>query len=425
MHRGLILLIAAGCTGAERSPVEVLARMGRIVTEDAARFPNYTCVETVERRYYRANLTGSPRNCDDLSAEKKKRGYKLVLESTDRLRLDVKAGAIAEVFSWPGANRFEDRELERIIGYGPAATGSFGTLLLSIFQGDATDFAFSGETESAGRKLFAYSFRVPETRSHFQIHTPQGRSIVAGYDGTILADPDTAEPVRLTTRTAELPPEAFCCEMNSSSDYGRVRIGADEFLLPKEARHRFIERSGTETENITTFSGCREYKPESAPEKPAPPLEIPAGLPVTIALGTRIDSANAAAGDRFTGTLAKPVPEAGTIVLPEGAIVNGRITKIEVRTQPAVVIIGLEVETVQIGGAAIPFYVTGKPRDSRSGLQKVLSSLHIGGGGFSTHPSTTASVPAPGETRSSELRFPGKHAALDQGFQTDWITVKP
>ncbi|HOK46508.1 MAG TPA: hypothetical protein PLA43_05575 [Bryobacteraceae bacterium] len=54
MHRGLALLIAAACTGAEHDPVEVLARMGRIVADEASRLPKYTCVETVERRVFLA-----------------------------------------------------------------------------------------------------------------------------------------------------------------------------------------------------------------------------------------------------------------------------------------------------------------------------------------------------------------------------------
>ncbi|MGE5568918.1 MAG: hypothetical protein ACM3S5_07780 [Rhodospirillales bacterium] len=425
MHRGLVLLIAAACTGAEHDPVDVLARMGRIVADNAARLPNYACVETVERRYYRAKLSRSPRNCDDLSGEKKKRGYKLILERTDRFRLEVRSGAVAELFSWPGDNRFEAQRPEQLVGYGPAASGSFGALLFSIFQSDATEFAFLGERESSGRKLFAYSFRIPEAMSHFVVHTLQGGSLPAGFEGTILADPETAEPVRLTTRTGELPSEAFCCEITSAFDYGRTRTGADSLLLPTEARQRFIERSGVETENITTFSDCREFRGESPPRNLGPPLAIRAGLPVMIALGARIDSATAAAGDRFVGTIAKPVEDAGQIVLPKGALVEGRITKVEVRTQPQAVTIDLAVETVEVGGAAVPFHVTGPPPDTRSKLEKVLSELRIGAGGLSTRPVARPPVPAPGEPRSSELHFPGERAILDRGFQTEWITVKP
>src|ERR1019366_1494238 len=88
-RRGWVLLFAAACVAAERDAVEVLARFGEVVRENASRMPNCTCVETIERQYYRANFAAPPRNCDDLAAEKKKRGYKLTLDSTDRLRLDV------------------------------------------------------------------------------------------------------------------------------------------------------------------------------------------------------------------------------------------------------------------------------------------------------------------------------------------------
>ncbi|MGA3095628.1 MAG: hypothetical protein ABSF25_04160, partial [Bryobacteraceae bacterium] len=115
-----MLLLIAACAAAERDAVNVLARFGEMVRGNASHIPNFTCVETIERQYYRARLSTAPRNCDDLAAEKKKRGYKLTLESADRLRLDVRAGITAEMYSWPGANRFDDRDLWDIIGYGPA-----------------------------------------------------------------------------------------------------------------------------------------------------------------------------------------------------------------------------------------------------------------------------------------------------------------
>src|SRR5208283_2577950 len=118
-----------------------------------------------------------------------------------------------------------------------------------------------------------------------------------------------------------LPAETECCSYATAMDYIPVRIGDGEFLLPKVAYQRFALPDGRQAQNTVTFSGCREYAAESAVSyqgappaapaasgDPAPPaLDVPAGLPVVIALSGMIDSAVSAAGDRFTGRLAKPV----------------------------------------------------------------------------------------------------------------------
>jgi hypothetical protein len=445
-RRGWMLLLMGACVAAERDAVNVLARFGEIVRGNASRIPNFTCVETIERQYYRARLTTTPRNCDDLAAERKRRGYKLTLEGADRLRLDVRAGITAEMYSWPGANRFEDRDLWDIIGYGPSASGPFAASLLEVVQGDATDFAFLDETESGGRKLFQYSFRVPAERSHYFIYMPQG-TVATAWDGTLLLDPETSELARMTTRTSELPPEALACELTTASDYGRVSLGGREFPLSRETRQRFIDRSGDEVENIVTFSACREYQaesrvsfgsaPEDAPAGPAkadsaPRLDLPAGLPVIIALTAGIDSATAAGGDRFTGRLAKPVlDDRKRTLAPEGSVVAGRLIKVAVRMQPPEVAIVLNVETVRIDGAEVAFHVAGRTPSSRSGewLRDILSSLTIGAGG--SHSGGSASgititdhPPAP-EGELNALRFPGTRKVLEPGFKTEWVTVKP
>ena len=119
--------------------------------------------------------------------------------------------------------------------------------------------------------------------------------------------------------------------MTSALDYGETKIGDASFPLPTEARERFIQRSGTEVENLVAFSGCRQYKGESsvsfgsAPERPggaaesaAPPAEaaLPAGLTVEIALDGPIDSDASARGDAFAGTVAKALIEGGATRSP-------------------------------------------------------------------------------------------------------------
>jgi len=436
--RGWILPLAAACAAAQPDAADVLARFGAMTRENASRMTNYTCVETIERQYYRARLTTAPRNCDELAAEKKKRGYNLTQESTDRLRLDVRAGTTDEMFSWPGANRFDGRELWDIIGYGPAASGPFGTLPLQVVQGDAGDFVFLGETQAGGRKLYHYSFRVPEERSHYYIHIA-GEDVATAWDGTVVIDPKTSELVRLNTRTSELPAAAFVCEIATSSEYGRVAIGGREAPLSRETRQRFIDRSGAEVESVVTFSGCREYQAESrvnfgAPEQSPSPvttaavpgLDLPPGLPVTIEVSAAIDSAVAAGGDRFTGVVVKPVrDDRGRVLLPEGSAVAGRLIEVAVHIQPPDVAMVLHVETAQIGGVEFPLHLTGRTPAKGEWLREILSSLTVGAGGSGASGITISHHPPAPEGELDVLSFPGTRKVLSAGFRTEWVTVKP
>jgi hypothetical protein len=434
-------LAAAVCIAAEPGAVEVLARFGEIARRNAARLPDCTCVETINRSYYRANISTPLRDCDALAAAKKKRGYKLTLESTDRVRLDVRTTVADEMYSWPGAGRFDARDLWEKIGYGPGSSGPFDETLRQVVQGDAIDFAFQGETETGGRKLYQYSFRVPEERSHWEIHIG-GQSVATSWDGTLLIDPETSEPARMTTRTSELPADAFSCEIDTAADYGHTAIGASDVLLARETHERYIDRSGAEVESVVTFSDCRELPAprvySGAPTDPAIALDasadarrldLPAGLPVEIELTTAIDSATAAAGDRFAGNVVQAVRDNSRTLVPAGSAVAGRLTKVAVHMQPAEVAIVMHVETVNIHGADVPVHLAGRFIPKGGWLREMLGSLTVGagagGGGGGASGPVNVIHPPPIQGETDALSFPGTHKTLDPGFKTEWLTVEP
>jgi hypothetical protein len=55
------------------------------------------------------------------------------LATTDRVRLEVTVSEGSELHSWPGATRFDERNVDDLIRNGPVSTGSFGAYLNSIF----------------------------------------------------------------------------------------------------------------------------------------------------------------------------------------------------------------------------------------------------------------------------------------------------
>jgi hypothetical protein len=326
--------------------------------------------------------------------------------------------------------RFEDRPLGELIGSPPTSTGSFGPALIDLFA-DTQEFPFEGEKTVNGRRTYAYSFRVPLDRSHHVFVVQDGSDKPVAYGGTILADPETGAPVQLNILAGELPPEANCCRFTTAMDYRHVRIGAAEFLLPFEALQRFVMPDGREVENTVTFSGCREYGAQSsvayggapapgpAPGGRATPPAVwdaPAGLPVTIALNTRIDSAVAAAGDPFTGRLAAPVVDKfRRVIAPEGALVRGRVALVfrRMHTDPRVAI-NLKIETVEIGGLEVPAGLTGKSdpavrREPSAGLRS--RGVPIG------------EFPRGAPKGYAEVQCPGARCVIREGFRTEWVTV--
>jgi len=428
---GLMLLVAAACAGAELDPDQALARLREIVRGQAAQIPNYTCVQTIDRLFFRTSSGGArlPWPCRELDALKRKGGYRLIPHGADRFRLDVRVGPGAEMYSWVGDSRFEDRPLRELIGSPPSSTGSFGPALMDIVE-DAAEFKFEGEKTFNGRGVYAYSFHVPVARSHHSFAIQDGSDTPVAYEGTILADRETGAPVQLTILAGELPPEANCCRFTTALEYRHVSIGAAEFLLPFEALQRFVMPGGPEVENTVTFSACREYRAQStvtygsgstpgpaasADAAPPPSWDAPAGLPVTIALTTRIDSAVAAAGDPFTGRLATPVlDKLKNVIAPQGAFVRGRVARVVRILEPALVTIDLRIETVEIGGLEVPVRLTGKndPAVRKPPFASLLSrGVPIG------------ELPRRTPTGYAAVQCNGKRCVIRDGFRTEWVTV--
>jgi hypothetical protein len=184
-------------------------------------------------------------------------------------------------------------------------------------------------------------------------------------------DPKTADLVRLVIDTDALPDYTESCRASTTLDYRRVVLHGSDFLLPSESRLRIIDTNGVESENRTAFSACHEFLGESTlsfdnsleessstdAKGTVAQMPLPAGLVFQLALTDDIDAATAAAGDPIHARLTSAIQDRSSkVLLPAGAIVNGRIAEMRRYYPPSMSwSITLRMETLKADGASRPF----------------------------------------------------------------------
>src|SRR6516225_6872774 len=169
-----MLLMAFVLAGAGQEPADADAALRRTrerLLAELARMPRYTCVQTINRRYFRPRSDGaSPAN---LTPESEPQG-KLV--QWDRLRLDVAVVEGKNVYSWVGAPRFEgdtvEQTLNQFAGRGPLSSGDFGSYLNAILS--SATITFKSEERAGQKRLLTYSYEMPLDRSRYSLNCEEG-----------------------------------------------------------------------------------------------------------------------------------------------------------------------------------------------------------------------------------------------------------
>ncbi len=349
-------------------PTAALQHTKEHLLADLDRMPRYTCVQTITRTYYdaRSQLHGS--SCPALTATSGKRRPSAF--AWDRLRLEVAWVNGANVFSWVGAPRFANNNLEKLAGGGPLGSGDFGVVLREILLRTTLDFR--REQVVNGKRLLEYSYNMPLEKSTYQVRASDGWTPVA-YQGTLLIDPETADLAGLTVQIPKWPSKSSACQATNELTYGRTSIHDRLVLIPREAHLDILNTAGAESQSQTIFASCREYVATSrlilddsqstsaaqaeAPPPTGPPALLPSGLHFDARIDTPIDSDTAAAGDPIEAVLRSTIHGKNkAVIAPAGARIQGRLTKVRWQSTP---ISGLEIavrfESIEIGGRNVPF----------------------------------------------------------------------
>ena len=461
---GLLLLIPTILRAqGQDDPKELLLQLRQNVMETVKRLPRYVCTQTVDRfRYEPRNpeyaTTNKPRSCDEAIAIANRHGSRS-LSSSDRLRLDVAvgpdvAGMDGEMYSWAGEDRFSERNLFEFVRDGAISTGSFSSMLASIFGGETARFSYNGDSYIGGKLLSEFGFAIPQEKSHYMYvlrNGPNGEAAVA-YDGKIFVDPETSDLVQLVVRTVQLPSETGACELTQVLDYGRVRLNGTDFLLPTEARASLIHADGTQAENRIEYFACHEFRGESKVRFSAPgdgegsatgrdalppAFELPPGLPFKVAFTDRIDPATAAAGDSIKAKLKTPIRDASNkVVVPEGTPIRARILKIRrfyevsrsaepggrntAGQQPALVV-DVKLEALDFGGTSHPIKAAFDSGRRRFVKQNGPLERRVEIGSLDR----AADPHADREIGTFEFWETNPDYAVKSGFESGWVTSAP
>jgi hypothetical protein len=293
---------------------------------------SYTCVETIGRSWYMQKYGIRP-VCD---VERLTEPQNLLLYKRDRLRLDVGIVQGEEVFSWHGESRFRTSNIDDLVTDGPIASGTFFSLLSSIFVTGHGRYFYHGLRGQGAAAEAVFTFQMSRSASRFTLHTP-GRAAIISYQGTFTANESTGELTSVQVTTDDMPQSIHVCRLELNARYSQ-QTSQRAFNAPSSVEFQIFDQGGDivrtsmEYQNCHQFTGSATIHFETAYDASAigqvsvPTREIPPGLTVKVRLITPIDIASAWAGDAIEGELAAAITaKDGRILAAKGAMVTGRL----------------------------------------------------------------------------------------------------
>jgi len=210
------LLVLAGIASGQDLPPEVLllSRIKTHMREELAHLPNYTCLETIAR-YHKA--AGHPLP------------FQGELRPLDTVRLEIVYSNREEWYGSPGDRNLSTKNPLEFIGSGMIGNGVFALTLSNILEG--ATFIYWGEDPSSGRTTVRYDFHLPRLLKGLEISIAGGVGTV-GEEGSLWADPQSLDLVRLEARAEDIPPFLPLVEASTKVSYARMRMACTTCSWP-------------------------------------------------------------------------------------------------------------------------------------------------------------------------------------------------
>jgi hypothetical protein len=229
---------------AQELPEDPIERARKVAFEFDRQLPNFICRQ-LTLRYSGEGL----RNVDwklqdrietDLSYFEGKESY----SNMKRNGKPIKKGGPQDSGSW--------------------STGEFGAVQLDVLSSNTNaEFKYDRDSEVGGRPARKYTYRVLKANSHWRVDF-QGNVIYPAYHGAIWIDKETDRVLRIEMIARQLPQDYPMAAVEMTVDYGLVRLGSQEHLLPVSAENLACGRASlTCVRNEVKFQNYRRFTAES------------------------------------------------------------------------------------------------------------------------------------------------------------------
>jgi hypothetical protein len=405
--------IGVALLSAQGDPDEILARITAKVQEDLRRLPDYVCHQTIERSQRLASMN--------------------TFRSLDVLRLEVALVGNREMYSWRGAEKFEEKELADLVDRGVVGTGGFALLARHVFLTRGAGFTYRGEERLGERRTVRFDYEVALEHSSFRIRAPK-REAVVGFEGSIWADAETLDLIRLEVRALDIPERVGVAQADSVMSYVRVPMGDASALLPQSADLKTITVGGDESRNNSRFTDCRRYQAESIlsfgeppPARPAAaprgPSQVPVSALLELSLAEDIELESAKQGDAIQAVLARPLRDGDRVIAPEGTRVSGSLLRLDHQTLPFEhYIVAMQLDAIELEGARVNLAATLEDVSPATGLIRQAKKLN---------PTFTPKQRGPrmeilvGEQHAGQgvVHWDARHPRIRKGLKMRWQTI--
>jgi hypothetical protein len=163
----------------------------------------------------------------------------------------------------PTTQRYDDLD-------GSTSTGEWGAMMPNLFRPESkADFKEIRHETFNGHPSVLYDFSVQRANSSNVItEKKSGRSIRAGYTGSLWIDADTKRVLRIEQAAAEIPRDFPISMAEDAVEYDWVTISGERHFLPTHAevilgheREKFYTRNMIEFKNYHKFEGTIRVVP--------------------------------------------------------------------------------------------------------------------------------------------------------------------
>lgn len=147
---------------------------------------------------------------------------------------------------------------------GSTSTGEFGSILASLFLPKSNaEFKEVRHDNLHGRDTVVYDFKVLRANSNSKITDKNsGKSVIAGYSGTVWIDVETKRVLRIEESNDDIPAGFPITLSENAVDYDWVTISGERYLLPVHAEllmgrdaDRIYMKNSIEFRNYHKFEG--------------------------------------------------------------------------------------------------------------------------------------------------------------------------